>query len=553
VLCLAAEGVGRTYRLRAERPRFDRDRDLRHRADVIGPDGTAVDVAPLGPPAFAVVRIYGPLEQRAGHHDPCSGWTDGYDAIYERFCDAFEESDVLLVIDSPGGAVLGLPECVDGILRAKEAKGRKVTTVINGMAGSAGYWLASTLTDPGELYITLSSLAGSIGARSCHVNEAGALAMEGCEVTDFAYPPGKIALSPNRALSDVGKARGERDVMEAFDAFVSAVSSARPWLSRKAIVALDADMLTGRKAVASGLVDSLASVEEVEAWALARAGGDMEDPEKDKPGEGAGAGGGAPAEPEGGTAKFCQDCGGTLTPGAKFCASCGHALMAEDPEEDEGMPESSKPGATIQRGGTVASMLGLRPHASDAAIKAALAPVLAFRDHTIKALGATDLDSARGKLRATIEDAKQGVKAAKDVRALRAQIDAKERIDLCLRLANAGLPEFPRGNCVLDLVNDAGKAIGMEPGALFKHMPLAELRGFVAGKIENASPGAAAVERNPFEPDAKKAETSAGLKITEHDRQIAARTGSTPEQVASTRTALENHRRAMTGAPHGVS
>ena len=66
------------------------------------PDDGAVD--DTGLPLLTRVDISGPLEQRAGYHDPCSGWTDGHDAIAERLCAAFASGDVLLVVDSPGGA-----------------------------------------------------------------------------------------------------------------------------------------------------------------------------------------------------------------------------------------------------------------------------------------------------------------------------------------------------------------------------------------------------------------------------------------------------------------
>lgn len=506
--------------------------------------------APIAGPAIAKVTIRGPLAQRAHYYaeDACAeGYVDGYDAVTSRMLAAMADADVLVEIDGPGGDLCGLPECVDRIIATKAETGRKVTVVVNGMAGSAHYWLACSLADPGELYITRSSQAGSIGARGGHVDESGALAMEGHVVTEVSDPPGKIALTPMAPLSDLGRARIARDIGAGAELFRTVVGAARG-LDRKALLKLDGDMLTGAAAVAAGLVDAVvASVEEVEAWALARAEGTgMED--EGKPGEGK-AGGDPPPEEK--AAVHCTACGGVLTPAAKFCAGCGTAIAAATEEEDEEEPTSSKPAARVPQGSTVAAMLGLRPGASDVAVKTALADKLGFVAHVIKALGASDEGTARGKLKATIEDARQGVAAAKQVRKLTADAEKRERLDLCLALAKAGLPEFPRGNCVVDLVNDDGKVVGMEPGALFKHMPIAELRGFVAGKIEHAGPSAP-IERSPFEPSEAKAKGGASATVTDHDRQIAARTNSTAEQVAATRAALDANRRTN-GAHHGVS
>ena len=66
-------------------------------------------IAPVAP-SLVRVDLSGPLEQRAGYHDPCGGWSDGHDAIAERLCEAFASGDVLLVVDSPGGAAAGLQQ-----------------------------------------------------------------------------------------------------------------------------------------------------------------------------------------------------------------------------------------------------------------------------------------------------------------------------------------------------------------------------------------------------------------------------------------------------------
>lgn len=513
MVCLADAAYGQTYRFHAERPSYDRERDMVHRAD-----GTPIDVNPAGSPVVARVSIMGPLEQRAGFYGEgaCAmGFSDGYDAIAARMCAALADGDVLVEFDTPGGAVLGLPECCDAIVAAKAMYGRRITSIVNGMCASAGFWLASAITDPGELYITRQSMAGSIGARAAHCDESGALAMDGVAVTDFAYPSGKIALSPNRPLSDVGKARGERDVMAAFEAFAASVEAARPMLTRKAIVALDADMLTGAAAVGEGLADAVASVEEVEAWAMLRAtGADMDDPKKDEEAKRA-EGGEEPEarraeeppehkEPDGDEkAATCKRCGEMPGKDARYCATCG-AKVADDeppPKKDD------EPEARVPAGASVATMLGLRPGASDVAIKSALAPILGFVAFAKDALAVKTLDAAKGALRGTIEDAAAGVKAAKDLRIERERNDVRERWDLVGKLNKASA--YPRADLYVDEitetpdgkggVNVTRKAVALAPQ--YAEMKIDTLRGLVKTKTASAPP-----TKTPWQPDAKAAE-----------------------------------------------
>ena len=511
MVCLAIQARGRSYKLHAERPRFvlARDRVLAPRADAIGPDGTPIDVDPAGSPILSRISIVGALETTAGYHDECGGWSDGYDAIAERLCAALVEGDVLLTVDSPGGAVIGLQECVEAVLVCKAMYQRRITVIIGaGMAASAGYWLAATLADPGELYITRSSMAGSIGARSAHCNEEGALAIAGVAITDFAYPAGKIAMSPNRAPTATGIARGERDVMAAFESFAGAVSAARPMLSRKAIVRLDADMLTGQAAVAAGLADAVAPLEDVERWALYRAAtpGDQAMAEEMK------AGGEMPPEKPGESpadASGCKRCGEMPGDDARYCAKCGEKVGAEmpdeDPEEDDA-PESSKPGARLApAGATVATMIGLRADASDPAVKTALAAILSEQSHVRKVLGASDLLSVKGKLRALSEDAARSVKLGADLKTERAANETRERMDHLLALSSrlgTTDPSLARGELIEDVIgaDAAGNPVvtGIRPktGNPTANAPIATLRAYATSKLANA-PAAAG---NPFEP-----------------------------------------------------
>ncbi len=271
VVCLDASALGRSYPLHTRRPDASTLRRLHAAPRLDMPGGRLV--APTADVAPSVVRVdvLGPIEQRAGYHDACGGWSDGHDAIAERLIAAFEESDALLVMDSPGGAYAGLFEGIKRANAAKLASGRRCIGYIDETCASAAYAWAAVLCD--EIYGPPSMLVGSIGARSSWCGEAGALEQAGLVVEHFAWPPGKVAMASEKPLSDLGRARGERDVALAGEAFAAAVERARGarGLTRKAIVALDADCLSGAAAQDAGLVDGVASLDEVIALALAGA------------------------------------------------------------------------------------------------------------------------------------------------------------------------------------------------------------------------------------------------------------------------------------------
>jgi ClpP class serine protease len=216
------------------------------------------------------VRIDGPIEQRAGYHDICAGWSDGHDAICERLCAAFEQGDALLVVDSPGGAAAGLQQAVARVLEAKQRHGRRCTAFADEMIGSAADWWVDAICD--ECFLPPAGQKGSIGARGEHLDISGMMAKEGLKKTYFADPPDKIAFAPEFPLGPVGEARGNRDVKIAADAFRAAVCAGpigqRYQLTPEYLVELGADMLTGQAAVEAGLADGVESFDAVVEYAL---------------------------------------------------------------------------------------------------------------------------------------------------------------------------------------------------------------------------------------------------------------------------------------------
>lgn len=583
VVCLAASAMGAAYALHDDRPGPERNERIT-RAAVVGPSGIVAASEPLDMgPTLTRVDIRGPIEQRAGYHD-CGGWADGHDAIAERLCAALADGDVLLVIDSPGGAHAGLVEAVRRVVACKAELGRRVTVYADEMIGSAAYWWAAVVGD--EIYSPESGIVGSVGARSSHYSEAAHLASEGVAVTYFAWPgEGKVAFAPELPLSDIGRARGERDVAIAGEAFAEAVATSRG-LTRDTIVALDADALYGPLAVAAGLVDGVASFDEVLAMALDYAGAsrltetpacdDDAAPMSDRMGARARgdimtirAESGEGTEPS----PACAKCGSANEINSKFCDQCGESMAAkpmaaeepaeppaEEPEpppaeeaEEPSDPEkpsppkppvgkAAAPAMGPKASASIASMLGLHANASAPAIKSAILPLVALAQHAVKLTGVRDAAEAVGALSALAADAAEVGALRSKLATAQSAANARERLDLLKQLAASGA--HPRGELLEDIV-EGDRVVGVRPAKLWGPGPegrtLANLRGYVRTKLAAPTSTAsdlaptAAAKPSPYQPDPTRA---SAVHVTDRDREIAQSGGYDPAAVAASRAAL---------------
>jgi ClpP class serine protease len=543
-------------------------------------------------PIVTRVDIQGPLEQRAGYHDVCAGWSDGHDAVAERMIAALEEGNVLMVIDSPGGAHAGLQEAVRRVVEAKEQHGRHVIAYADEMIGSAAYWWAASVAD--EIYGPESMIVGSIGARAGHGSFAGQLAKEGVEVTFFAWPgEGKVAFAPELPLSDIGRKRGNRDVAMAGEAFAAAVGPRRG-MTRDDIVELDADALHGMLAVNAKLVDAIASLEDVMTYALALAApepGDIddmktktrpakpgvsaatrseEDPKKKDPEPPPESSEPGPETPTSDKME-CPHCGQANDDDAKYCDKCGEPFGAssteaagdepdgdkkKEPEEradsdgdDDGDEARAEPppenrrataAAAPSNAGSLASIFGLRDGASHPAIKAAALAYAKLGRAVMSATGTKSPSEAQGAFASLVDDAAEATDLRTAIAASQKREVRREKMELLMRLAAKNLPGYPRGELLVD--RDVKGVMVTGPAPMYDEMPLSTLRGFVKGKLKDQATGPA---RTPFNPDPNRARTDTENALVSADvttpfiQEVASRSTATAEQLARTARALD--------------
>lgn len=206
----------------------------------------------------AVIPVSGPIV----HHETLMsffGYATSIDAMSAQFKSAVNDPDVeriVLLIDSPGGTVMGLQEFAAQI-RASE---KPTLAVVNGMAASAAYYIASQAK---EIVMTPSGLTGAVGVRMLRWDTSKADNDAGYRLEVYAVPDGK-GDGYGAPTSEDGQKQNMRIVQQYYDAFVSDVAQGRG-TSVDDVKANygDGRTVSAQDAFDAGMVDRLASWNEI--------------------------------------------------------------------------------------------------------------------------------------------------------------------------------------------------------------------------------------------------------------------------------------------------
>jgi len=155
-----------------------------------------------------------------------------------------------LVVDSPGGSVLGLPETADVIHAANRVK--PVRAFVTGIAASAAYWLASQAN---SITLTPSGEVGSVGVLDLHADISKALDNQGVKITAVIAGEHKVERAPFTPLSDAAKAHMQTGVDAWYGDFLCAIRRGRGVRAHAGSNFGGGRMLSSRDALTAGMVD----------------------------------------------------------------------------------------------------------------------------------------------------------------------------------------------------------------------------------------------------------------------------------------------------------
>lgn len=208
-----------------------------------------------------IITITGSLVNRGAWIGASSGLTS-YEGIQHQLKSALNDDavkSVILDLHTPGGEAVGAFETGE-IVRQLAAKKRTVA-VVNGMAASAGYAIASGAND---IVVTETGVAGSIGVVLLHADYSRALANEGINPTLIFAGAHKVDGNPFEALSQDVRADLQAEVNAFYDLFLKTVAKGRgSRLTADAARKTEARTFIGQAAVDAGVADRVGSFETV--------------------------------------------------------------------------------------------------------------------------------------------------------------------------------------------------------------------------------------------------------------------------------------------------
>ncbi|WP_122544000.1 S49 family peptidase [Pseudomonas viridiflava] len=202
-----------------------------------------------------VIPVSGVLVSRGSHLAACETMTS-YEDLRSQINRAISDPQVeriVLDIDSPGGSAVGAFELAEDIRAASLIK--PITSLVNFMAYSGGYLLASACT---EVVVSQTSGVGSIGVIASHMDRSKMAETLGVKVTTVFAGDHKNDLSPHEPISEQSLQVLNEIVQESYVLFTTRVADYRGRAVSE-IIATQAACYRGAKAIEMGLADRLQS------------------------------------------------------------------------------------------------------------------------------------------------------------------------------------------------------------------------------------------------------------------------------------------------------
>ncbi|WP_191084067.1 signal peptide peptidase SppA [Roseococcus microcysteis] len=169
---------------------------------------------------------------------------------------------LLVMINSPGGSVAG-GEAFHAAIARVRAAGKPVVAIMGGTAASAGYMVALPAH---RIFARESTLTGSIGVLLQSFNAAELLESLGVRPESITSGPLKDQPSPFRPLTEEGRAALSAVVEDMQSQFVAMVAAGRDMPEAQVRAVADGRVMTGRQAMALGLLDAIGGEAEARVW-----------------------------------------------------------------------------------------------------------------------------------------------------------------------------------------------------------------------------------------------------------------------------------------------
>lgn len=212
----------------------------------------------------AIVSTIGSLVNRGAWIGAYSGMVS-YEGIKHQMESAARDprvKSIILDLESPGGEAVGMNDAA-GVV-ASVARQKPVTAIVNGMAASAAYGLASQAS---RIVTSETGISGSVGVVLVHADYSKFLDEKGIATTLIYAGAHKVDGHPFGPLPDSVADDLQAEVDNYYSMFVSLVAKGRAGMSTADVRKTEARTYVGASAVDVGLADEVSTFEKVFAAA----------------------------------------------------------------------------------------------------------------------------------------------------------------------------------------------------------------------------------------------------------------------------------------------
>lgn len=164
---------------------------------------------------------------------------------------------LVVVVDSPGGAVGASQEIYRSIERLREKK--PVVVSMGNVAASGGYYISAPAN---VIYANPGTITGSIGVIIQQIDLSDIMNKIGIKVNTVKSGENKDILYPNKSLTPQQREILQETVMDVYDQFLDAIVKYRKIDKEKLKKYADGRVFSGRQAKEIGLVDKLGNLQD---------------------------------------------------------------------------------------------------------------------------------------------------------------------------------------------------------------------------------------------------------------------------------------------------
>lgn len=204
---------------------------------------------------LAVIQLRGPMLRGIGRAASYYGLadTDRVRRAVEYAAKSEDVESILMIIDSPGGSVSGLPELGDAVFNARKKK--QVVAQVECMAASAALYVASQAS---EVYAGRMDLIGSIGTTIQLFDLSEMFKNEGIRSVVIDTGEHKSTGAPGEPITENQEAEIQRIVNGFFKDFKKAVVRGRESMTAKDVSSIaDGRIFFASEAKEFGLIDGI--------------------------------------------------------------------------------------------------------------------------------------------------------------------------------------------------------------------------------------------------------------------------------------------------------